>query len=296
MIGENIVAILPAFNEQKTIAEVILKTKKYVDRVIVVDDGSSDLTAEIAERLKVTVIRHKRNMGYGAALRSGLEYAMKLNPAVVVILDADGQHDPKDIPRLIEPILRGEAAIVIGSRFIDKLKEKIPAYRKFGIRMITKLMKVLTYNNLTDAQSGFRAYNRKAIEKIQPSESGMGASIEILFKAKEYNLKVVEVPIEIRYGENSPTQNPIYHGLNVLLSIIKYVSIRRPSLFYRVSGTILLLIALIFLIQTLHIFIATQQITTNIVPIAMVAIIVGLMLLIIAIIIWVLTIVVKEYL
>jgi glycosyltransferase involved in cell wall biosynthesis len=296
MIGENIVAILPAFNEQKTIAEVILKTKKYVDRVIVVDDGSSDLTAEIAERLKVTVIRHKRNMGYGAALRSGLEYAMKLNPAVVVILDADGQHDPKDIPRLIEPILRGEAAIVIGSRFIDKLKEKIPAYRKFGIRMITKLMKVLTYNNLTDAQSGFRAYNRKAIEKIQPSESGMGASIEILFKAKEHNLKVVEVPIEIRYGENSPTQNPIYHGLNVLLSIIKYVSIRRPSLFYRVSGTILLLIALIFLIQTLHIFIATQQITTNIVPIAMVAIIVGLMLLIIAIIIWVLTIVVKEYL
>jgi len=126
MSGEGIVAVLPAFNEQRTIAEVILKTEKNVDRVVVVDDGSSDLTAEVAERLGATVIRHKRNIGYGAALRSGFEHALKLNPKVVVTLDTDGQHDPNEIPNLVKPILEGKADVVIGSRFLRKGRREAP--------------------------------------------------------------------------------------------------------------------------------------------------------------------------
>ncbi|MEM4610735.1 MAG: glycosyltransferase family 2 protein, partial [Thermoproteota archaeon] len=222
-----IVACIPAFNEEKTIASVVVKAMRHVDKVIVCDDGSTDLTREIAEKLGAKVIAHERNMGYGSALNSLFNEAGVEDAEIIVTLDADGQHNPDDIPRVIEPILRGEADIVIGSRFLDESGKQIPRYREVGVKTITKLANKASYSELTDAQSGFRAYSRKALEKLKPSEMGMGASTEILVKAYENGFRVKEVPVKIKYEGETSSQNPVSHGLEVVMSTVKHLSIRR---------------------------------------------------------------------
>jgi glycosyltransferase involved in cell wall biosynthesis len=289
-----VVACIPAYNEERTIARVVVEAQKYVDKVIVCDDGSTDLTGEIARRLGAEVIRHERNMGYGAALSSLFKAARGLNASAMVVLDADLQHNPSDIPRLLSPVVRGEADIVIGSRFLGK-EGGVPKYRGLGIRLITNFAKGVSYKDITDAQSGFRAYSRRAINSITPSEQGMGASTEILLKAKEIGLRVVEVPIRISYDVEKPsTHNPLLHGLDVILSTVKHLSIRRPLVFYGVPGFAALLVALFFWVWTLQIFASTRQIVTNIALIALGATLVGLMLLTTAVILWVLISVVRE--
>jgi glycosyltransferase involved in cell wall biosynthesis len=167
------IACIPAFNEEKTIAKVILQTQKYVDKVIVCDDGSTDMTAEIAEKLGAVVVRHSRNLGYGAALNTLFREAVKLNPSCIVTIDADGQHNPSDIPKLVEPIVRGEADIVIGSRFLSS-KDNTPKYRRLGIKVITGIARKISYPQITDAQSGFRAYSRRAVEELGLTELEWG--------------------------------------------------------------------------------------------------------------------------
>jgi glycosyltransferase involved in cell wall biosynthesis len=289
-----VIACIPAYNEERTIARVIIEAQKYVDKVIVCNDGSTDLTGEIAEKLGVEVIRHEKNIGYGGALSSLFKRAREINPDAMVILDADLQHNPNDIPRILFPILNGEADIVIGSRFL-KEDITIPKYRKAGIKIITKLTRFVSYKGISDAQSGFRAYNRKAIYSIMPTEHGMGASTEILLKAKENKLKIKDVPIKINYNVEEPSaQNPIIHGLDVVLSTVKHMSIRHPLLFYGVPGTISILISLFFWIWTLQTFATTRQIITNVTLIAVASTIVGLMLLTTAMILWVLVSIVRE--
>ena len=289
-----IIACIPAYNEERTIARVVVEAQRYVDKVIVCDDGSTDLTGEIARRLGAEVIKHEKNMGYGAALRTLFKRAREINPDVMVVLDADLQHNPGDVPRIIEPILRGEGDMVIGSRFLAGGNVEAPRYRVGGIKLITKIAKTVSYREVTDAQSGFRAYGRRAIHSIMPSEQGMGASTEILLQAKENGLKIVEVPIKINYKVEKPsTQNPIIHGLDVVLSIVKQMSIRRPLLFYGLPGTLAMMIALFFWIWTIQTFTATRQIITNIALIAVASTIIGLMLLTTAIILWVLVSVVR---
>ena len=289
-----IIAGIPAYNEERNIARVIIETAKYVDKVIVCDDGSSDLTGEIAEKLGAIVIRHERNLGYGAAISSIFKKAKELNPDIMVTLDADLQHNPSEIPKIIKPIVDGEADIVIGSRFLRREdKEKVPRYRRIGIKIITKLSKTVTYKDITDAQSGYRAYNRKAIKLITPVEQDMGVSTEILVKAKENKLRIKEIPITISYYEKS-RKNPFIHGLDVILSTIKHLSIRHPLMFYGIPGFLALLISVVFWIWTLQIFAATRQVITNITLIAIGATIVGLMLLTTAIILWVLVSLIRE--
>ncbi|MEM1998064.1 MAG: glycosyltransferase family 2 protein [Candidatus Bathyarchaeia archaeon] len=290
-----VVACIPAFNEEKTVAKIVILAQKHVNKVIVCDDGSSDLTDEIAERLGAEVIRHNRNMGYGAALISLFNRARELGADIMVTLDADGQHNPDDIPKLVKPIVNGEADIVIGSRFLGGSTEEAPKSRVLGIKIITKLANAISYEELTDAQSGFRAYGRRAIELIRPKEQGMGVSMEILLKAKENGLKIKEVPINVNYKVEKPsTHNPIYHGLDVILSTIKYLSIRHPLLFYGVPGVIMLLTAIGFWIWTIQIFSVTRQVITNIVLIAIGATIVGLIIMTTAVILWVLASLIRE--
>jgi glycosyltransferase involved in cell wall biosynthesis len=289
-----IIACIPAYNEEKTIARVIVEAQRHVDKVIVCDDGSRDLTGEIAKRLGAKVIRHERNMGYGAALASLFKAARELDASAMVILDADLQHNPSDIPKLLSPVVKGEADIVIGSRFFEK-EGGVPKYRVLGIKLITNFTKSVSYKDITDAQSGFRAYSRRAIHSITPAEQGMGASIEILLKAKEVGLRVVEVPIRISYDVEKPsTHNPLLHGLDVILSTVKHLSTRRPLVFYGVPGFAALVVALFFWVWTLQIFASTKQIVTNIALIALGATLVGLMLLTTAVILWVLISVVRE--
>ncbi len=288
-----IVACIPAYNEERTIAKVVLQAMKYVDRVVVCDDGSNDLTGEIAGRLGAEVIKHGRNLGYGAALRSLFRLARELNADILVTLDADGQHDADEIPIVVRPILDGEADVAIGSRFLSD-GNSVPSYRRLGIGVITSLTRRGSYPGLTDAQSGFRAYGKRAIGLLSPVEQGMGASTEILVKAREAGLRVIEIPVRVDYRGRGSKINPIYHGLDVLLSTLKFISIRHPLLFYGAPGSIALIIALAFWLWTLRIFSETRTISTNIALIALGGTIVGLTLLTTAVILWVLMSVIRE--
>ena len=273
-----IVVAIPAYNEDETIAKVVVKALKHVDKVVVVDDGSADMTAEIAEGLGAIVVRHPRNRGYGSALSSCFIEARRLGADILVTLDADGQHDPNEIPRLIDPILKGSADIVLGSRFMEE-PEEIPAYRKTGIKIITRLTENTANLGVSDAQCGFRAYNRDALERLAPTERGMGASIELLVMASENNLRIAEVPVSSKYkGLETSTHNPLIHGLDVLFSVIRQASIRRPALFYGVPALIFITIGIIFGIWSISEYMIKKQLVTNLALIALTSTITGLIL------------------
>jgi len=228
-----IIAALPAYNEEHSIAKLILKIKKKVDRVIVVDDGSTDATAEIAEALGATVLRHLQNLGYGTAIKTCFKAAKELNADAMVILDADAQHNPDDITSLLDKLKEGYD-IVIGSRFLGN--SKIPKYRKFGIGILNLAMR-WDGVKVSDCQSGFRAYSKKAITEIDLHEKGMSVSTEILSQAKNKDLKISEVPIVCNYDvENPSTENPFVHGLSILLSIIRLIEFSRPLQFFGPIG------------------------------------------------------------
>ncbi len=241
-----IVAGIPAYNEEKTIAKVILLAQRQVDKVIVCDDGSTDLTADIAEKMGAQVIRHNRNLGYGAAIQSLFKQVSMLEADVMLTLDADGQHNPEDIPKLLKPIQDDDADIVIGSRFLGGAVSEIPRYRRAGIKLITKLSNGRLNRKISDAQSGFRAYNRNTLQTLKLQEKGMGISAEILLKAGGQNLKVMEVPIGISYkGIETSTHNPLRHGYNVIAAILRLILYERPLDFLGIPGTIVFLAGVI---------------------------------------------------
>lgn len=288
-----VVACIPAYDEEKCIGGVIVRTREFVDMVLVCDDGSSDLTGAIAEGLGAVVVRHDRNMGYGAAIQSLFKEASRLGADVVVTLDADGQHDPRDIPILVEFLETEDVDIILGSRFVDGGSSEAPGWRENGIKLITKLV---SKNGafLTDAQSGFRVYSRRAISLLALVEQGMGVSTEILLKAADIGLSIAEASINIKYDEHSSTHNPIIHGLDVMISTIKHLSIRRPLLFYGVPGLFSFIIACIFWVWTFQEFTISRTISTNITLIALSATIIGLMLMTTSIILMVLVSIIRE--
>lgn len=215
-----LVALLPAFNEEKRIGAVISKAYKYVDQVIVCDDGSTDSTQQIATDRGAEVIRHPMNMGYGSALRSLFRRAQSIKGNAFVTIDSDGQHDSAFVPALTDPILRGEADLVIGSRFLAGA-DSTPPHRRLAIRVITGLCDVVTGNEFTDLQSGFRAYSPRAIGVTLPSRPGMGASTEIVIKATRSRLRVTEVGVPIYYnGDRTPPLESARQFIDVLNSIM----------------------------------------------------------------------------
>jgi glycosyltransferase involved in cell wall biosynthesis len=215
-----IVALLPAFNEEKRIATVIDRVQQFADRVIVCDDGSTDATYEKAADCGAEVIRHKRNRGYGAALRSLFTHAKTFPAQAFVTIDSDGQHDSAYIPKLTAPILRGEADVVIGSRFLLG-SDATPAHRRIAIKLITGLCDVITGNEFTDLQSGFRAYNSRAIALTCPTRPGMGASTEIIIKATKSRLRVKEIGVPIYYnGDRTPPVESARQFIDVINSIV----------------------------------------------------------------------------
>jgi len=251
---------IPAYNEEKNISIIIKKLKKITDKIIVCDDGSDDSTGKIAREMGALVIRHEKNLGYGAAIRSIFLKAREQKSESLITLDSDGQHRIEDIQTVLEPIKNGQADLVIGSRFLDNDGKNVPAYRKIGIKMLTKLANTSLKQNITDSQSGFRGYGKRVIEEITPSETGMGVSNEILIKASKKGFQIVEVPITILYDGNTSTQNPIFHGSSVVMSTLKFISMEHPLKFYGIPGVVFLAIGLIFLIYTIQLFAETRQI------------------------------------
>jgi len=270
-----IVAAIPAYNEEKTIARVVLMAKRYVDRVLVCDDGSKDLTALVAEELGADVIRHGKNCGKGVALRSLFERAQELGADVVVTLDADGQHDPNEISHLVKPILSGEADIVVGSRFLAGNNE-MPFYRQLGSRMLNGLVNMFGEKRISDTQSGFRAYNRKALEEIDITTDGIGVDSEILMKAYGNDVKIKEVPISCMFkGVDGSTYHPVRHGMDVMGSIIRYASERKPLLTFGLPGATVLAAGMMLFIYVLQIYFSTKQFAIGYMLTSMIAIVTG---------------------
>ena len=234
-------ACIPAFNEEKYIQDIVTKSLSYVDSVVVCDDGSTDDTAEVAKKAGAIVITQK-NQGYGAAIASLFEYARKQNAQIMITLDADGQHNPDQIPLLIDSITAHNVDVVIGSRFLD---DNTTGYRKTGIKIITSVANYGSNFKVSDSQSGFRAYSKNAIDAIHPTEQGMSVSTEILLKISNKGLSVAEVPITITYGSDTSEHNSVSHGVSVLMNTIKYVSIRHPLKFYGIPGMLLIIAGLV---------------------------------------------------
>ena len=284
---------IPAYNEEKNIAKIITKLKKITDSIIVCDDGSSDMTSEIAKNLGVIVISHKKNMGYGAAIRTIFEKSAEIGSDILVTFDADGQHRIEDVSRVLHPLENSEADIVIGSRFLGK-QSNVPNYRKLGIKVITQVTNSSIKTKLTDSQSGFRAYSKQVLSKISLSEIGMGISTEILIKASSEGLRITEVPITILYSGNTSTHNPVSHGTSVLFSTIKFTSIEHPLKFYGIPSVIFLTIGMIFTSLAVQYYVNVGRLNTDLTLIGAGTILVGIILLISAILLYSLVSVVRE--
>ena len=289
-----IVVGIPAFNEEKNIAVLIIQLKKVADKIIVCNDGSTDLTSEIAEELGATVINHEKNLGYGAAIRSIFLKSKDLDGDILVTFDADGQHRIDDMNKVINPIINGESDLVIGSRFLDESEKEVPRYRKAGIKLITKITNATIKKQLTDSQSGFRAYSKKVLNELNPSELGMGISTEILIKASAKNFRISEVPIKIVYDGDTSTHNPISHGSSVLLSTIKFTSIEHPLKFYGIPSMIFFAIGLLFTSLSIEYYADIGRLNTNLTLIGAGSILIAVVLLLTGILLYSLVSVVRE--
>jgi glycosyltransferase involved in cell wall biosynthesis len=248
---------IPAYNEEKTIAKVIVNTKAYADKIIVADDGSTDDTGLIAKNLGARVVRHTRNRGKGEAVRTVFMQARRIKADVLVTLDADGQHDPHDIPALVRPIFEGTADVIVGSR--ETLET--PKLRRAGVRMLNLVTSVRDIDGATvDAQSGFRAYSRKAIDQLDFDEPSMGAEALALKSASALGLRIKQVPISIKYlGRTDHSLNPVSHFSDVLVAIIKAVILKRPVRSLGIPGLLLVIVGVYWWIRILDIYNATRQ-------------------------------------
>jgi glycosyltransferase involved in cell wall biosynthesis len=238
------IACIPAYNEESHIENLVKLTKKHVDSVVVCDDGSTDNTVNIAKNAGAIIISHKTNKGYGAAIISLFDYARENNADVMVTIDGDGQHDPDQIPLLLNTMTQHNVDVVIGSRFLNQNTEA-PGYRQRGIKIITSAANYGTDLKISDSQSGFRAYSKIAINTIHPTEENMSVSTEILFKISNKGLSLAEIPINVSYDGDTSEHNPLSHGVSVLANTIKYVSIKHPLQFYGIPGMMLIGIGII---------------------------------------------------
>ena len=269
---QTIIVGMPAYNEEKYIGSVILQARQFADEVVVVDDGSSDHTAQVARLAGATVIQHERNSGYGATVQTVLAEAKKRNPEVLVLLDADGQHNPEEISSLVNAIYDG-SDVAIGSR--KKKSEDIPAYRKFGQNIISYFTRVLSRSTLSDTESGFRAFSKKAINVLEPKERGMAISAETISEATAKGLKIAEVPISAIYTRDGSTLNPIKHGMGVLNRVLVMISERRPLLFFGLVGGIAIILGIVAGALVLKALFTVNELAVGTAMVAMLLITVG---------------------
>jgi len=270
---------MPAYNEEAAIAKTVLGARQHADAVLVVDDGSKDETARIAGALGAIVVRHEANRGYGGALQTIFGTARGMGVEELVIIDADGQHDPGEIPGLLAELRKGND-VIVGSRFAGGNGKEIPTYRKIGMRILDTAT-ALAGNGLaiTDSQSGFRAYGRRAIEAIHINGEGMSAGSEILVQVNDHRLRVAEVPIKVHYDiGGTSSENPVSHGVGVLMNIVRLISLRRPLVFFGVPGLLFAFIGVATEIYTFSEFYRSGQFHYIIFTAGFAALILGLLL------------------
>jgi glycosyltransferase involved in cell wall biosynthesis len=229
-------AILPAYNEELVIGSVVLRTRQFVDRVIVVNDGSSDRTAEVAKLAGAEVLQLDHNTGKAYAVLLGLRHARETGCTVAVMLDADGQHNPREIQRVAGLVEEGKADLVIGSRFLEK-NGGIPEYRQIGQKILDIFTNMGAKTKVTDSQSGFRALSLKALDNLDFKSDGYNVESDMISHFSAQGLSIREVPISVSYDvPNKHKKHPVTHGVGVLTRLITLVGYRRPLLLFGLPG------------------------------------------------------------
>jgi len=209
---------IPCYNEEVAIGSLVLRVSQYAGQVVVLDDGSSDKTAEVARLAGAHVLVHDANMGKGAALRDLFEYATQSGFDIIVIIDGDGQHNPDDIPKLVDPLLRGEADVVNGSRYLSGEAGSTPRYRRFGQVILDKVIHwgLKGDMTITDTQSGFRAFLIKTAPFFRFTSDTLTIDSEMLMDAANGQLRIKEVEVGVRYDVGLSSKHPVSHGVEVL--------------------------------------------------------------------------------
>jgi glycosyltransferase involved in cell wall biosynthesis len=233
----SITALLPAYNEEISIGSVVLRACQYADRVVVIDDGSYDRTAEVAALAGAEVLRHSENQGKGAALKTG--FASLNGDAVIVTIDTDGQHDPADIPHLVAPILAGQADMVNGSRYLKGNKKDTPLYRRLGQKVLDLFTNMDSGLCVTDSQSGFRAFSGRTKNVFRFGQTGLAIESEMLADAAAAGLRIQEVEIGVRYDVDGSSEHPVAHGLRVLVKVLHDMELRRPLYYFTAPGMLM---------------------------------------------------------
>ena len=280
------IACIPAFNVEHQIADVIKKSQKYVDKVLVCDDGSTDNTSVNAKSSGAIVIKHDKNLGKGAALKTLFQKAKDLHADIIITIDGDGQFLPEEIPILIEPIKIKKFDVVIGNRFLDS--EEMPSYRKAGNKILDKFTKLAANLPFEDTQSGFRSYSKNALEKISFSTNGFGVDSEILVDAVNKDLKITEKNVTVIYntGDKTSTKNPVSHSMGVVASIIELIAINHPLKYLGTPGIILLLVGIVFSVIVMGIFNDTRYFSIPSTLLALGSSVIGLMLLLMSVVLY----------
>ena len=271
--SSTIVAVIPAYNEERFIGSVVLNARKHADAVIVVDDGSCDATAEVAAAAGALVVRQSPNQGKGMALQAGFQKAAELQPDVVITLDADGQHVAGEILTVAGPVLEGEADIVVGSRYLNG-NSKVPAHRILGHHLFNFMTNQASGVHVTDSQSGFRAFSRQALQAISFQSNGFSVESEMQFIAEENHLRMVEAPITIHYHDR-PKRPVLAHGLMVLNGLLQLMGQYRPLLFFGLPGLFLMSLAVTWSLWIVRIYRTTEQLAIGYALIAVMLFLLG---------------------
>jgi glycosyltransferase involved in cell wall biosynthesis len=227
-----IAVVIPALNEEKQVGQVIEAIPEFADHIIVVDDGSTDLTVEVAEKTGAQVISHKTNMGVGAALSTGVKAVLNMDVDIMVNMDADGQFDPADIEKLVQPILEGHADFVTASRFIDKaFKPKMSVVKYLGNRFMSKFISRLTRQKFYDVSCGFRAYSRETLQRLNlfgEFTYTQETFIDLAFKG----ISILEVPVHVKgkreHGKSRVASNLFRYGFQTLKIILRTFRDNKP--------------------------------------------------------------------
>jgi len=247
-----IVVVIPTLNEENGIGWVLERIHETLSKlgknyhIIVVDGGSQDKTVEISRRKGAEVLM-QNGQGYGDAYIQGFNYAIKkYRPKIMVMLDADGTYDPREMPKLLEPIEDGEADMVIGNRFMGMIPGAMTIVNKVGNKLLSWLARLMIGINIGDTQSGYRAMTRELLEAIPLSHKGMSFATELIVEAYSHGFKIKEIPITYnpRLG-GKPKLNPLKDGYKILKTIIKFTLKYNPTFFAFILGALLLIPGLV---------------------------------------------------
>jgi glycosyltransferase involved in cell wall biosynthesis len=269
-----VVVIVPAYNEERFIGSVILKILRFPVAVIVVDDGSTDATAFVAEAAGALVVRHDYNLGKGVALNTGIVEARPMDPEAIVFIDGDGQHLVREFPHLVMPILDGQADIVVGSRYLQKTSHT-PSQRRLAHWFFNKLTFFTSQVSVTDSQSGYRAFSPQAFNTDLFLSTDFSVESEMQFFAHEHALRLIEVPITIRYTD-PPKRSAYAQGMSVLAGLIKLTGQYRPLLFFGLPGILLMLLAFLMGVVVVERFRLSSQLAVGYAMISVLLTIIGM--------------------